>query len=64
MCGAVVVLVAGQGAWVVKTGRCGCARWVELLGAGLAAVVVNAVVLIWELVRIDIFDHTGEISSE
>ena len=34
---------AGQGAWVVKTGRCGCPRWVELLGAGLA------VALIWKL---------------
>ena len=36
---------AGQGAWVVLTGRCGCLRWVELLGAGLA------VALIWELAR-------------
>ncbi len=27
---------AGQGAWVVLTGRCGCPRLVELLGAGLA----------------------------
>ena len=34
-----------QGAWVVLTGRCGCARWVELRGAGLA------VALIWELAR-------------
>ncbi len=25
----------GQGAWVVLTLRCGCARWVQLLGAGL-----------------------------
>ena len=36
---------AGQGAWVVLTGRCGCPRCVELLGAGLA------VALIWELAR-------------
>ena len=28
----------GQGAWLVLTGRCGCARWVQRLGAGLAAV--------------------------
>ena len=41
----------GQGAWVVKTGRCGCLRWVERLVAGVAAVAVNAVALIWELAR-------------
>ena len=50
---------AGQGAWVVLTGGCGCPRWVEWLGAGLAAVAVNRVVLIWKLVRTNIFDHTG-----
>ncbi len=33
------------------TGRCGCPRWVELLGAGLAAVAVNPVVLIRELTQ-------------
>ncbi len=33
-------------ALIVLTGRCGCLRWFELLGAGLAAVAVNAVVLI------------------
>ena len=38
---------AGQGAWVVKTGRCCCPRWVELLGAGLA------VALIWESAWVD-----------
>ena len=40
---------AEQGAWVVITGRGGCPRWVQLLGAGLAAVAVNAVALIREL---------------
>ena len=38
----------GQGAWLVITMRCGCPRWVQLLGAGLAAVAVNAVALLWE----------------
>ena len=33
--------------------RCGCARWVQLLGAGLAAVAVNAVALIRELAWMD-----------
>ena len=41
----------GQGAWVVCTGRCGFLRWAELLGAGLAAVAVDAVALIRELAR-------------
>ena len=36
------------------TGRCGCLRGVELLGAGLAAVAVNRVVLTWEFARMDI----------
>ena len=44
---------AEQGVWVVLTGRWGCLRGVELLGAGLAAVAVNAVALIWELAGID-----------
>lgn len=44
-----ILTLRGQGAWVVLTGRCGCARWVQLLGAGLAAVAVKAVALIWEL---------------
>ena len=50
------VLVAGraeQGVWVVLTMHCGCLRGVELLGAGLAAVAVNSVALIWELVWMD-----------
>ena len=34
--------------------RRGCLRWVELLGAGLAAVAVNAVALICKLVRMDL----------
>ena len=33
--------------------RCGCPRWVERLGAGLAAVAVNRVALIRELARMD-----------
>ena len=33
------------------TMRYGCLRWVQLLGAGLAAVAVNAVALIWELAQ-------------
>ncbi len=41
----------GLGAWVVLTLRCGCARWIELFGAGLAAVAVNRVALIWKLAR-------------
>ena len=65
---------AGLGAWVVLAGRCGWPRWVELRfcsrilkffvelrGAGLAAVAVNAVALIWELARMDFFDHTGSV---
>ena len=32
---------------------CGCLRWVELLGAGLAAVAVNAVALLWKLAQMD-----------
>ena len=36
------------------TMRYGCLRWFEQLGAGLAAVAVNSVVLIWELARMDI----------
>ena len=43
-------LSLGQGAWVVFTMRCGCLRWVEQLGAGLAAVAVNPV-FFWELAR-------------
>ena len=34
-------------------GGCGCPRWAEQLGEGLAAVAVNRVVLIWELARTD-----------
>ena len=45
---------AEQGAWVVLTMHCGCLRGVERLGAGLAAVAVNSVALIWELARMDI----------
>ena len=55
MCGVgAVQLMTGRaewGVWVVLTGRWGCLRWVELLGAGLAAVAVNAVALICKLVR-------------
>jgi len=53
----------------VQTGRCGGPRWVELLGAGLAAVAVSVVVAVntlaslWKLARIDIFDHTGSSCS-
>ena len=36
----------GQGVWVVITMHCGCLRWFEQLGAGLAAVTVNRAVLI------------------
>ena len=35
------------------TGCYGCLRWVQLLGAGLAAVAVNAVALIRELAQMD-----------
>ena len=45
---------AEQGAWVVLTGRCGCLRGVERLGAGLAA-------LIWILVRIDFLTVRGQV---
>ena len=38
----------GQGVWVVITMHCGCLRWFEWLGVGLAAVAVNAVALLWE----------------
>jgi len=41
-------------AWVVLAMCCGCPRWFELLGAGLAAVAVDAVALIRELARMDI----------
>ena len=55
MCGVAVLCwcrsQAEWGAWVVLTLRRGCLRWVELLGAGLAAVAVNAVALICKLVR-------------
>ena len=51
----------GQGAWVVLTGRCGCLRGVERLGAGLTAVAVNAVALIRELARIDILTIRGRL---
>ena len=37
-----------------RLGRCGCLGWVELLGAGLAVVAVNAEVLIWKLAWVDI----------
>ena len=33
------------------TMRCGCPHWVQLLGAGLAVVAVDAVALIWKLAR-------------
>ena len=56
--GCVVAGQAEQGAWIVLAGRCGCLRWVEQLGFWLAAVAVNRVVLTWELVRTNIFDHT------
>ncbi len=46
---------AGQGAWVVLTGRCGCPRWVELLGAGLA------VTLIWKLAQMDFLTIRGGV---
>ena len=72
MCGlAVAVLVAGQGvwgAWVVLTGRCGCPRWFELLGAVLAAVAVNRAALTRELARMgfltvrDILTIRGQLS--
>lgn len=42
----------GLASWTA--GRCGCLRWFELLVAGLAAAAVNAVVLIWELARMDV----------
>ena len=45
---------AEQGAWVVLTMHCGCLRGVELLGAGLAA-------LIWILVRIDFLTVRGQV---
>ena len=51
---------SGQGAWLVYAGRCGCARWVQLLGAGLAVVAVDAVALIWKLVWIDILTIRGD----
>ena len=38
---------------IVLTLRCGCPSWVQLLGAGLAAVAVNAVALIRELAWMD-----------
>ena len=38
-------------------------RWVERLGAGLAAVAVNAVVLIWELARMDFLTVRGLVYS-
>ena len=44
---------AGQSAWVVLIGRCGCTRWVELLGAGLA------VALIWKLAQMDFLTIWG-----
>ena len=50
---------SGQGAWVVLTGRCGCPRWVEQLGAGLAVVAVNRVALIWKLARMDLLTIRG-----
>ncbi len=59
-------LVAGWGAWVVQTGRCGGLRWVERwfygfklrvlieqLGFWLAA-VVKTPVLFWKLARMNI----------
>ena len=49
MCGVgAVQLMTGRaewGVWVVLTGRWGCLRWVELLGARLAAAAIKRVVL-------------------
>ena len=53
-------IVGGQGAWLVYAGRCGCPRWVQLLGAGLAVVAVDAVALIWELVWMDFLTLRGD----
>ena len=50
----------GQGAWVVLTLRCGCPRWVQLLGAGLAVVAVDTEALIWELVWMDFLTLRGD----
>ena len=50
----------GQGAWLVLTGRCGCPRWVQLLGAGLAVVAVDTEALIWELVWMDFLTLRGD----
>ena len=54
---------AEQGAWVVLTMHCGCLRGVERLGAGLAAVAVNAVVLIWKFARMNILTLRDEVEQ-
>ena len=46
----------------LRAGRCGCPRRVGLLVAGLAAVPVNRVVLIWELARTDFLTIRGRFS--
>ena len=38
-------------------------RWVERLGAGLAAVAVNAVVLIWKFARMNILTLRDEVEQ-
>ena len=50
----------GQGAWLVYAGRCGCARWVQRLGAVLAVVAVDTEALIWELVWMDFLTLRGD----
>ena len=45
-------------------GRCGCLGWVELLGAGLAVVAVNAEVLIWKLAWVDILTIRGGVGNQ
>ena len=42
---------------------CGCLRWVELLGAGLAAVAVCSMFLIWELAQMDFLTIRGAGSA-
>lgn len=55
---------AEWGAWVVWTVGWGCLRWVERLGAGLAAVTVCAVALIWKLVWNDILTIREIIAAD
>ena len=43
----------------LRTGRCGCPRWVELLVAGLAVVAVKAMALIWNLAWINFVTIRG-----